>query len=384
LKLHEVIFEPDTPAGAYAQCGKTHAGYEVKSLAMHNVISGLRFLTLSFICMSAVNCATHTPLAEKPHHTQNGFKNIHEYEEHDFWDFLRWRREQANKEVPRAESYHFPLAQNDPDFLKQNRDKKTLTWIGHATVLLQVAGYNILTDPHFSRRASPVQWAGPERVAAPGLALEDLPPIDIVVISHDHYDALDEQTIKRLHQRPGGGKTRFYVPLGLKKWFAARGVDRVIEMDWWDTSQDGLLEIIAVPVQHWSKRSLFSRNKTLWAGWVIGSDDFRFIFVGDTGYTPDFKEIGEKLGPFDLAAIPIGAYEPRWFMARHHINPEEAVQIHKDIGSRKSVAIHWGTFILTDEPLDEPPQKLAAALQENKISRDDFLVLKHGETIILD
>jgi N-acyl-phosphatidylethanolamine-hydrolysing phospholipase D len=170
----------------------------------------------------------------------------------------------------------------------------------------------------------------------------------------------------------------------LKKWFAIRGVDQVIEMDWWDRQRDGNLEIIAVPVQHWSKRSIFSRNKTLWAGWVINADAFRFIFVGDTGYTPHFKEIGEKLGPFDLAAIPIGAYEPRWFMARHHVNPAESVQIHKDIGSKKSVAIHWGTFILTDEPLDDPPKKLAAALQENQIPAEDFLVLKHGQTITLD
>ena len=351
---------------------------------MLNVIETLRFLTLSFICMSAVNCAAQTPSAEKPHHTQNGFRNAHEYREHDFWDFLRWRRERASKEIPPSESYNFPLAQNDPAFLKRNRDKKTVTWIGHATVLLQVGGYNILTDPHFSRRASPVQWAGPERVAPLGLALEDLPSIDIVVISHDHYDSLDEQTIKRLRQRPEGEKTRFYVPLGLKKWFASRGIDQVTEMDWWDRSQDGNLEIIAVPVQHWSQRGLFSRNKTLWAGWVIASNGFRFFFVGDTGYNSLFKEIGEKLGPFDLAAIPIGAYEPRWFMSQHHVNPEESVQIHKDIGSKKSVAIHWGTFILTDEPLDEPPKRLAAAMQKSKIPRDDFLVLQHGQTIILD
>jgi L-ascorbate metabolism protein UlaG (beta-lactamase superfamily) len=355
----------------------------VNGMLMFNLLYGFRFLAIGFICISAMNCSVHTPPAEKPHHTQNGFRNIHQYEEHDFWDFLRWRRERANKEIPRPESYNFPLAQNDPNFLNHNRDKKTVTWIGHATVLLQVGGYNILTDPHFSRRASPVQWAGPERVAPLGLALEDLPPIDIVVISHDHYDSLDEQTIRRLHRRPGGEKTRFYVPLGLKKWFTARGVDQVVELDWWDRSLDGNFEIIAVPVQHWSKRSLFSRNKTLWAGWVIASKDFRFLFVGDTGYNSLFKQIGEKLGPFDLAAIPIGAYEPRWFMARHHVNPEESVQIHKDIGSRKSVAIHWGTFILTDEPLDEPPKRLAAALQQNKIPIDDFLVLQHGETVIL-
>jgi L-ascorbate metabolism protein UlaG (beta-lactamase superfamily) len=137
-------------------------------------------------------------------------------------------------------------------------------------------------------------------------------------------------------------------------------------------------------VQHWSKRSIFSKNKTLWAGWVINARDFRFIFVGDTGYAPHFKEIGAKLGPFDLAAIPIGAYEPRWFMKKHHVNPEESVQIHKDIRSNRSVAIHWGTFILTDEPLDEPPKRLVSALQKDRIPTKDFAVLQHGQTIILD
>jgi N-acyl-phosphatidylethanolamine-hydrolysing phospholipase D len=351
---------------------------------MLNSFYGFRFLTLGIICMSALSCAVETPSADKPHHTGSGFKNTDANEENDFWDLLKWRRERAKKKIPGPESYHFPLAKNDPGFLRQNLDTNTLTWIGHATVLLQINGQNILTDPHFSNRTSPVQWAGPERVTPLGLAFEDLPPIDIVVISHDHYDALDEPTIKKLRQRPGGEKTRFYVPLALKRWFAIRGVDQVVEMDWWDRHRCGNLEIITVPVQHWSKRSIFSRNKTLWAGWVIKADDFRFIFVGDTGYTPHFKAIGKKLGPFDLAAIPIGAYEPRWFMARHHVNPAESVQIHMDIRSKKSVAIHWGTFILTDEPLDEPPERLREALKKNQIPAEDFLVLKHGETIILD
>lgn len=334
--------------------------------------------------MTAVNCMAQNPPAGKPHHTANGFRNVHVYEENSFSDFIKWRRERAKMDIQGPESYDFPLAKNDPGFLQQNREKITFTWIGHATVLLQMAGYNILTDPHFSKRASPVQWAGPQRAAPIGLALDDLPPIDIVVISHDHYDSLDESSIKKLRQRPGGEKTRFYVPLGLKDWFAIRGVDQVIEMDWWDRQRNGALEIIAIPVQHWSKRSAFSRNKTLWAGWVIKADAFQFIFVGDTGYAPHFKEIGEKLGPFDLAAIPIGAYEPRWFMKMHHVNPEESVQIHKDLRSKKSVAIHWGTFILTDEPLDEPPQRLSSALQESQIPTEDFAVLQHGQTIILD
>jgi L-ascorbate metabolism protein UlaG (beta-lactamase superfamily) len=338
---------------------------------------------MALVLFSGCVSPPSSPSADKPHHTPGGFKNIHAYEPNSFGDFLKWRRERAGKDIPGPESYRFPLAHNDPDRLRENREQITLTWIGHATVLLQMQGLNILTDPHFSKRASPVQWAGPVRVAPPGIALEELPPIDIVVISHDHYDALDTDSIRRLHQRPGGADTRFYVPLGLKRWFSRQGVERVVEMDWWDRRSDRSLEVIAVPAQHWSKRGLFSSNTTLWSGWVIAGESCRFIFVGDTGYAPLFKEIGEKLGPFDLAAIPIGAYEPRWFMSKHHVNPEESVQIHLDIGSRRSVGIHWGTFILTDEPLDEPPRRLAAALKRQRLAPQDFMALVHGQTITL-
>jgi L-ascorbate metabolism protein UlaG (beta-lactamase superfamily) len=344
----------------------------------------IRLIAMGAVLALFLSCVSQSPSADKPHHTPNGFRNIHTYEANRFRDLIKWRSERADKEIPGPESYNFPLADNDPDRLKQNREHITLTWIGHATLLLQLEGLNILTDPHFSKRSSPVQWAGPVRAAPLGMALDDLPPIDIVVISHDHYDALDTHSIRELHRRPGGDKTRFYVPLGLKEWFIKQGVDRVIEMDWWERQMDRSLEIIAVPTQHWSKRSLFSTNKSLWSGWVIASGTYRFIFVGDTGYAPLFKEIGEKLGPFDLAAIPIGAYEPRWFMRKHHVNPEESVQIHKDIGSSKSVGIHWGTFILTDEPLDEPPQRLAVALEQKGIAPEDFFVLQHGQTITLE
>lgn len=330
-----------------------------------------------------VHCSARSPLADKPHHTAGGFKNVHEFEEKGFLDFLKWRWERSCKDIPGPDDYDFTLAANDPDFLKINRSTNTVTWIGHATVLVQMAGQNILTDPHFSKRASPVQWAGPRRVVPPGMAMDQLPAIDMVVISHDHYDALDEQSIVDLHARPGGDRTQFFVPLGLKAWFLDRGIQRVVELDWWEAYEAPPLKVMAVPVQHWGKRSLFSENQNLWAGWVILSPGFRFFFVGDTGYCPHFKAIGKRLGPFDLAAIPIGAYAPRWFMRNHHVNPEEAVQIHRDIRSRKSVAIHWGTFILTDEPLDEPSQRLKKALSDQKLPQDEFMVLKHGETVVL-
>ncbi len=327
-------------------------------------------------------CAAQTTKMDKPHHAEDGFTNVYLAEKPRFLDFLRWRWSRIWKDIPPPESYDFPLAQNDPQFLRSNHERTTLTWIGHATVLLQLAGKNILTDPIFSERASPVQWAGPKRVVAAGLLLNQLPPIDIVVISHDHYDALDENTVKQLFEREGGSKTAFYVPLGLKQWFQERGIKRVTEMDWWEQQRNGSLEIIAVPAQHWSKRGLFGRNKNLWAGWVIRSEDYGFFFAGDSGYTPHFKEIGRKLGPFDLAAIPIGAYEPRWFMKNHHMNPQEAVMVHQDIGAKKSIAIHWGTFVLTDEPLDEPPKMLRKAMEKQGLSIEEFRVLKHGETIV--
>lgn len=357
---------------------RTHLGSGVYHISQIG-----KLFTLSVVSLFSMTCATQVPVSDKPHHTKNGFRNVDVSEEHGFLDLLKWRWQRRSKDMPPPESYDFPIAENDPSFLRTNGHKTTLTWIGHATVLLQLNGKNILTDPLFSERASPVQWAGPKRVVAPGLSLQDLPPIHMVVISHDHYDALDKNSIISLFERDGGHETIFFVPLRLKRWMNNLGITKVFELDWWDQHDEGEFRITAVPVQHWSKRGLAARNKTLWAGWVIQSGDFRFFFTGDSGYTPIFKEIGEKLGPFDLSAIPIGAYEPRWFMKIHHINPEEAVQIHKDVRSKKSVAIHWGTFILTDEPLDEPPKRLETAKVERNVPPEAFLVLKHGETIIL-
>ena len=324
--------------------------------------NGMRYLAANMLVIGlasflSTGCSGTAPDPNKPHHTNRGFRNLHNYhkaESPGFLDLLKWRWERRSKEIPPADSYNFPVANNDPGFLRSNKTEKTFTWIGHATALLQVEGKNILTDPQFSERASPVQWAGPRRVVPPGLPLDQLPHIDAVVISHDHYDSLDTPSIERLLRRKRGNETTFFVPLGLKSWFEDLGARRVVEMDWWDCREFDSLEIIAVPVHHWSKRGLIGRNQTLWAGWVVRSKDFSFFFAGDSGYTPHFKEIGDRLGPFDLAAIPIGAYEPRWFMKHHHICPEEAVMAHLDATPPVSPSPFTGErFILTDEPLDE-------------------------------
>jgi L-ascorbate metabolism protein UlaG (beta-lactamase superfamily) len=327
-------------------------------------------------------CASAT---ESPHHSEKGFRNTYPGREGErgALDFFKWQWERLWKDIPGPEEYDFPLAENNPWFLRNNTDAYTVTWIGHATVLVQMDGKNLLTDPHFTERASPVSWAGPERVVPPGIPLAELPRIHMVVISHDHYDSLDERSIRMLRERPGGEETTFFVPLGLRTWFEALGVQRVVEMDWWEERRHEGVTVTAVPVQHWSKRAISSRNDTLWAGWIIRSERFRFFFVGDSGYSPVFEEIGKTYGPFDIAAIPIGAYEPRWFMKKHHMNPEESLQVHLDIRSKKSVAIHWGTFILTDERLDEPPERLRQAMRERGLPKDEFLILRHGETVLL-
>lgn len=318
------------------------------------------------------------------HHVDGKFKNLYPFDRPSFSDLMKWRRERSKKDIPDADSYNFPMAENDPSFLQSNRTQNTLTWIGHATLLLQINGINILTDPHFSKRASPVQWAGPERTTPPGIAIKDLPPIDLVLISHSHYDHLDNGSIKKLLKQQPNTQPTFAVPLKLKSWFEKRGAKSVIELDWWQSRTQETFKVTALPVQHWSKRNVFTENDTLWAGWLLEIKGFRFFFAGDTGYAPLFKELGKSHGPFDLCAIPVGAYEPRWFMKSQHVDPREALSMHQDLGCKRSVGIHWGTFVLTDEPLDEPVKRIKELRPELGITEEEFFLLQHGETRMLD
>jgi len=318
-----------------------------------------------------------------PHHQPNGFVNVPPTPEKKLSDLLRWRREAGKKLIPEAGDYTFPTIPVDRAALNHAPDTPTVTWIGHATVLIRVNGVNVLTDPQFSARAAPVQWAGPRRAVPPVPGLTDLPPIHAVVLSHDHYDSLDVGTVRALRARPGGADTVFFTPLGYKPWFARLGVTRVVERDWWQSAEHLGLTFTAVPVQHWCKRGFFDRDERLWSGWTISGEGFNGVFLGDSGYTVHFAEIGRRLGPFDVAMIPIGAYEPRWFMRDHHINPAEAVRAHADLRAKRSIAIHWGTFVLTDEPLTEPPVRLAVARQQAGLTEADFAVLVHGETVAI-
>ena len=268
----------------------------------------------------------------------------------------------------------------EPDLFRvknPDSDQIQITWVGHSTFLIQMDGFNILTDPVFNDRSSPFSFGGVKRLVPPGLRFEDLPPIHVVLISHNHYDHLDEHTVKRL-----GGKPKYLIPLGLARWFKKRKIDNFTELDWWQSSFSDGLKLHCVPTQHFSGRTLFDRNKTLWSGWIVEGQKGKVFFAGDTGYSPAFKEIGNRFGPLRISLVPIGAYRPRWFMKPVHVDPPEAVMIHRDTNSRQSIASHWGTFKLSDEPLGEPVLYLEKALREAGVDRKDFIIMKFGETLL--
>lgn len=325
----------------------------------------------------------------KPHHTRTGFTNSDGSQiEKSLGELLRWRRDAIRERLPRPPQEPTPEIQADLQGLHDNAGGQlapAATWIGHATMLMQAGGLNVLTDPVFSPRASPVSFAGPRRTQPPGVALQDLPPIDVVVLSHNHYDHLDRASVTALSAR-GAGRTLFLVPLGIRAWMAKLGITNVVELDWWDSHRLGGVDFFFTPVQHWSARALGDRHRTLWGGWAVFAPEFHWYFSGDTGYSRDFLDTRARFadrqqdGGFDAALIAVGACEPRWFMRDQHVNPAEAVQVHKDLGARRSIGVHWGTFNLTDESLDQPPRDLAQARRDHGVAEEDFFLLKIGET----
>jgi N-acyl-phosphatidylethanolamine-hydrolysing phospholipase D len=301
-----------------------------------------------------------------------------------FGGFLRWVLfERLTRKLPAdPDPSVFELAKPAFRSPRAAAGELTLTWVGHATVLLQVGALNVLTDPHWSKRASPFQFAGPARWVKPGIEFDDLPPIDLVLISHNHYDHLDDGTVRRLAAAFPDAAWR--VPLGLASFVRRRGARDVEEMDWWDETRVGDTHLTCVPAQHFSARTPFDRNRTLWCGWALAHEGRRVFFAGDTGYHPKFGEIGERLGPFDAALFPVGAYEPRWFMQPVHMNPEEAVSAFQELTAGSDgclmVPIHWGTFKLTDEPMDEPPRRTTAAWAAAGLPRPGLWLPTHGES----
>lgn len=312
------------------------------------------------------------------HHRERGFRNSNPaYARPSAWVRTKFFVSRVWATTFHPRSADLPRVENDGRALRENRTEATVTWVGHSTLLIQLDGVNLLTDPQWSPRASPVSFAGPRRVTPPGLRFEDLPSIHLVLISHDHFDHLDVATVKRLGE---AHRPLFLVPLGLRAWFAGLGIARVEELDWWESRSFNGLTLTCLPAQHFSGRTLWDRNRRLWSGWAVAGRGKRFFFGGDSGYYGVFKEIGNRVGPFDLAAIAIGSYTPASIMNPNHTTPEEALKVLDDVRGKRFVGIHWGTFDLAEEPIEEPPKRVAAEARRLGLDPERIWLLKHGET----
>ncbi|MGE0822306.1 MAG: MBL fold metallo-hydrolase [Candidatus Binatia bacterium] len=258
---------------------------------------------------------------------------------------------------------------NDGGSFATPENSASVTWVGHSTFVVHDDADVFLTDPQFNTRA-----LLPKRYHPPGVPISSIPASAFAVVSHDHYDHLDAYTVETLPP-----SVTWFIPIGLGEWFHKRGRRSVVELDWWQTAQHGRWQVTCVPSQHWSKRIEHAQNSTLWCAWVISSGERTYFFAGDTGYFHGFKEIGKRFGPIDVAMLPIGAYQPRWVMRYSHMNPAEAYQAFLDLGARWMLPCHWGTFKLTDEPIDEPPRELRRVVQKVSGSFSPIRVLAVGE-----
>ena len=319
-------------------------------------------------------------LQRPSHHRKDGtFRNPHLGQmRNSLYRFMQARFGGENWALHAGQVERVKVERCDLERLASPALRPRATWLGHSTFLVQYGERRVLTDPVFSDRVSPLGFAGPRRLVPLPMSIDQLPPIDLVVISHNHYDHLDRASVRQL-----GNRTRYAVPLGLKRWLVSVGIEpgRISEFDWWQKARAGGVEVTATPAQHWSGRGLRDRNRSLWAGFHLDLDGFRFWFAGDTGYNEvQFREIGRQLGGMDLALIPIGAYDPRWFMKAQHIDPDEAVRIHEEIGARLSIGMHWGTFQLSAEEIDAPRRRLEEALRRRPAHVAPFITLPIGAT----
>ena len=294
--------------------------------------------------------------------------------EKSFQDLIKWSTNDVETKIDYIE------ISDEWNDLNLEEDNDYAIWIGHSTFLIKKNGITILTDPIFSDRASPFKNIGPKRLIPPALTLNDLPSIDFITVSHNHYDHLDVVSLREIYTR--NPDAIFLVPAGDKKLLKRKGIENVYEYEWWSSFKTSDVEITFTPVQHWSKRGLFDRNKSLWGGWFFKFNDYSIFHAGDTGYSNDFKETRYKLGSPKYAFIPIGAYDPEWFMAESHVNPEDAVKIMLDLGAEESFGMHWATFKLTDEDTLEPKERLDKAI--DNINMNNFTAPLPGSIIKLD
>ena len=328
-----------------------------------------KYMRLSKICILIIFFVFNSSEVLSDYENTNG-KPI----EKSFQDLLKWATDDIETKIDYIEM------SNDWESLDFEEDDNYGVWVGHSTFLIKKNGITILTDPVFSERASPFKNIGPKRLIPPAIPIKKLPAIDFITISHNHYDHLDIRSLKDLYLL--NSNTIFLVPAGDKKLLERQKIENVYEYEWWEGYLSDDLKITFTPVQHWSKRGLFDRNKSLWGGWFFEFNDFSIFHAGDTGYSEDFKNTRMKLGSPKYAFIPIGAYDPEWFMAESHVNPEDAVQIMLDLGAENSFGMHWATFKLTDEDTLEPRERLDAEVKNKKIN--SFIAPIPGSIINLD
>ena len=305
------------------------------------------------------------PWHHQRHHNGSRFRNIWGAPREE--PFLKAAGWILGRAVQQKENVPPPVQPVDPKTLADRPERLRVTWIGHASVLLQTTTFNLLIDPMFGHRASPLSFAGPARLTPPALRPADLPPIDFVLISHDHYDHLDASSIQAVERRDA---PLFLAPLGVGRLLRRWGVSRVLELDWWQYVDLDGWRFHSTPAKHFSGRGLTNRDGTLWTGWFLAAfgNDLTIHFAGDTGYAEHFTAIHERLGAPEVAVLPIGAYRPRWFMESVHVDPVQAVQAFVDLRAKHFLPIHWGAFDLADEPLQEPPALLQQAAAEQNVA----------------
>ncbi len=312
------------------------------------------------------------------HFNGTTFQNINNVPDKGFFDAMKWY-------FTRNQGEWNELSESEITFAKKPAERVhnslVITYVNHATFLIQTDGLNILTDPVWSNRVSPFSFAGPKRMRPPGVKFEDLPPIDLVIISHNHYDHLDLSTLKKLDNR---FNPLIAVPLGVDELLKKEGFKQTVALDWWESHEiSEQLKINFVPAQHFSARGLFDRNKTLWGGYVLNTSSGNVYFAGDTGYGDFFSEIGARFKPIKVGLIPIGTYKPRWFMGPIHVDPAEAIQAHKDVGAEISFGMHFGTFPLADDGMKEPEADFAKAIRQPENRGVNFKLLTEGDSFTL-